>query len=105
MAVQVVEPKEIVLAQRPKEAGKQGKAVQLVTNFFKANFSQVPPIMHHDIRVERMQFDPETGPIHPHLPAHSHLPTFTCELEKDGLGDSAVSVCNVSFLLQQRRFL
>lgn len=60
-AVQSVEPQDIVLASRPKEAGKQGKAVQLVTNFFKANFQKVPPILHHDMRVERMQFDPETG--------------------------------------------
>lgn len=50
-----------MLASRPKEAGKQGKAVVLTTNFFKANFQKVPPILHHDIRVERMQFDPETG--------------------------------------------
>lgn len=65
-----------MLASRPKEAGKQGKAVQLVTNFYRANFSKVPPIMHHDIRVERMQFDPESGVpcIAPAMRCPGHAP-------------------------------
>ena len=54
---------EIDLAGRPEKPGSQGKVVKLATNFFKANFSQVPPIMHHDVRVERLRYNPETGVI------------------------------------------
>lgn len=52
---------------RPKKAGQLGKAVKIVTNFFAANFQRVPPIMHHDLRIERLRFDPETSarPVYP----------------------------------------
>jgi hypothetical protein len=59
--VQSLAPSDIDLAKRPKAAGTQGKAVRLATNFFRVNYSSVPPIMHHDVRIERMRFDPETG--------------------------------------------
>ena len=52
---------DIELAPRPAAAATQGKAVQLTTNFFRANFKNVPPILHHDVRVERLRYNPETG--------------------------------------------
>jgi hypothetical protein len=52
------EPDEIILAERPVKAGKLGRATQLVTNFYAANFSKVPPLYHHDIRVHKMKWVP-----------------------------------------------
>jgi hypothetical protein len=60
-ALQSLIKDEVVIAARPAAKATQGKAVKLATNFFRANFSNVPPIMHHDVRVERLRYDPETG--------------------------------------------
>ena len=59
--VQALDKSEIQVAKRPGSPGALGKAVQLVTNFYKANFEKVPPLLHHDIRVDRMKFNPETS--------------------------------------------
>jgi hypothetical protein len=60
LGMQSLQVSEIQVAQRPKEPANQGKAVKLATNFFKANFDRVPPLMHHDCRVEKLRYDPET---------------------------------------------
>jgi hypothetical protein len=65
--LQHLEKSEIVVAQRPPKPGSLGKAVQIVTNFYKANFQKTPPLMHHDIRVDKMRFNKETG-LPPVLP-------------------------------------
>jgi hypothetical protein len=61
--VQAEEKSSIVVASRPKQPGTLGKAVKLVTNFYSTNFNKVPPLLHHDIRVERVRFNPETGAL------------------------------------------
>jgi hypothetical protein len=46
--------------------------VKVVTNFYKANFDKTIPLMHHDVRVDRMHFNPETGAS---MPPAVHPPT------------------------------
>jgi hypothetical protein len=58
--VQSMMPEDIKLAPRPQARGTQGKAIQLATNFYQVTVDKVPTIMHHDCRVQRLRFDPET---------------------------------------------
>jgi hypothetical protein len=53
-------PADVKVAARPKDPATQGKAIQLATNFYKVNFDSMPPVMHHDCRVQRLRFDPES---------------------------------------------
>lgn len=61
--MQSLDKSEIKVAKRPAKPGTLGKAIQLVTNFYKANFREVPPLLHHDIRIDRMKFNPDTRAI------------------------------------------
>ena len=58
--VQTLAKEDIQLAARPARPGRLGQAVKVVSNFYKANFSQAVPLMHHDIRVEKMRYNAET---------------------------------------------
>lgn len=81
VCVQELDKSEIQVARRPAKPGTLGKAMQVVTNFYRANFQQVPPLMHHDIRVDKMRFNKETGVfcwqrsamLHAHCSRHHHL--------------------------------
>ena len=60
MCMCMLQAEDAVIAQRPQTPATMGTAVQVVTNFYKVNFANTPPLMHHDLRVDKMHFDRET---------------------------------------------
>lgn len=96
--VQELEKSQIQVAPRPGKPGTLGKAIQLLTNFYKANFQNVPPLLHHDIRIDRMRFNPETSPF-----SQSHsLPCCQCTERNTTMWSSTVLQRDRSMLCMRR---